>query len=124
MTDFRSPCPITSSLDIVGDKWTLVLLRSMAMGARSYSDFLDFPEKIATNILATRLASMKGAGLIEIEKQSRGRRRGIYRLTPKGADLLPVLQALARWGETHIPDRWAIPDRFRTMTTGDLLTED
>jgi DNA-binding HxlR family transcriptional regulator len=124
MTDFRSPCPITSSLDIVGDKWTLVLLRSMAMGARSYSDFLDFPEKIATNILATRLASMEGAGLIEIEKQSRGRRRGIYRLTPKGADLLPVLQALARWGETHIPGRWTIPDRFRTMTTGDLLRED
>ena len=124
MTDFRSPCPITSSLDLVGDRWTLVLLRSMAMGARSYSDFLDLPEKIATNILAARLANMEEAGLIEVEQKARGRRRGVYRLTSKGADLLPVLQALARWGETHIPDRWAIPDRFRTMTTGDLLTED
>ena len=124
MTDFRSPCPITSSLDIVGDKWTLVLLRSMAMGARSYSDFLDFPEKIATNILAARLASMEEEGLIEVEQPASGRRRGIYRLRRKGADLLPVLQALALWGETHIPGRWTIPDRFRTMTTGDLLRQE
>ena len=55
MIEFRTGCPIASTLDIVGDRWSLVIIRSMVMGARSYSDFLAMPEKISTNILADRL---------------------------------------------------------------------
>ena len=64
MVSFRSGCPIASALDVFGDKWTLVILRSMVMGASSYSDLLNQPEKIATNILADRLSRMEAAGLI------------------------------------------------------------
>ncbi len=109
---FRSGCPIASALDLVGDRWTLVLLRSMVMGARSYSDFLAQPERIATNILADRLRRMEETGLIARAEAAPGPARGAYVLTPKGAALLPVLQALARWGEAHIPGRWAAPERF------------
>ncbi|TDH34849.1 transcriptional regulator [Pseudohoeflea suaedae] len=121
MTTFRSGCPITSSLDIVGDKWTLVILRSMAMGATSFAELIALPEKIATNILASRLGRMEETGLIVCDQAGQGRRRGVYRLTRKGADLLPVVQALARWGETHLPDRWTVPEKFRDMTSEQLI---
>lgn len=115
MTAFRSGCPIASSLDLVGDRWSLVILRSMAMGARSYSALLAEPEKIATNILADRLRRLQQAGLIVMEEAGAGSRRGVIGFTPAGAALLPVIQALARWGETFLPDRWTAPDRFYAM---------
>ena len=112
MTQFRSGCPIASVLDILGDKWSLVIIRSMVMGASSYSDFLCAPERISTNILAERLRRMEAAGLIEQSSIRRGATKGAYRLTSKGAALLPALQAIARWGEQHLPDRWKAPDTF------------
>lgn len=112
MPTFRSGCPIASALDLIGDKWTLVILRSMVMGASSYSDFLSDPERISTNILAERLRRMEAAGLIEQRATRRGAARGVYALTRKGAALLPTIQELARWGEEHIPDRWHAPDKF------------
>lgn len=120
MTRFRSGCPIASTLDLVGDKWTLLILRSMAMGATSYSDLAREPEKIATNILADRLVRMEESGLIVQDRAGHGAIRGAYALTPKGAGLLPVIQALARWGEAHIPDRWHPPERFYAMAPTDL----
>lgn len=123
MVSFRSGCPIASALDVFGDKWTLVILRSMVMGASSYSDLLNQPEKIATNILADRLSRMEAAGLISREKARRGTQRGTYRLTQKGAELLPVLQALARWGENNLPARWHAPEEFYAMSTGSLGVE-
>jgi DNA-binding HxlR family transcriptional regulator len=123
MAQFRSGCPIASALDILGDKWTLVLVRAMAMGAKSFSDLARQPEKIATNILADRLARMQTEGLI-VETQTRqGSIRGAYALTSKGAALLPVMQSLARWGEAHIADRWKPPARFYAMAAEDLTTE-
>lgn len=120
MTHFRSGCPIASALDLVGDKWSLVILRSMIMGATSYSDLARQPEKIATNILADRLDRMESAGLIATERARQGSIRGSYRLTARGAALLPVVQAIARWGEDHLPDRWHAPARFYAMTPSDL----
>lgn len=117
---FRTGCPIASSLDLIGDKWSLVILRSMVMGASSYSDLLRQPEKIATNILADRLSRMEEAGLITQERARRGALRGAYRLTRKGSALLPVLQSLARWGEAHLPDRWQPPQSFYAMTAEDV----
>ena len=112
MATHRSNCPIASALDIVGDKWSLVIIRALLMGASSYSDFLDQPEKIATNILAERLRRLEDEGLILRASDRKGSIRGGYALSAKGAGLIPVLQELARWGEVNIPDRWTPPARF------------
>lgn len=106
---YRSGCPLASSLDIVGDKWSLIVLRGFFTGNARYGDFLKAPEPIATNILASRLKSLECAGLIERMDETP---RAHYRLTRKGADLLPVLQELARWGFEHLPDRWRVPASF------------
>lgn len=121
MPVFRSGCPIASALDLIGDKWSLVILRSMVMGATSYSDFLSAPEHISTNILADRLRRMEMAGLIEQRSSRRGAARGVYALTGKGAALLPTLQELARWGERYIADRWRAPDRFYAASADQLV---
>jgi len=108
--DFRSQCPLASALDIVGDKWSLIILRGLFVGFSRYGDFLKGPEPIATNILADRLKMLECAGLIErIPPVSA---RSPYRLTRKGADLLPVLQQLAHWGFEHIAERWQPPHWF------------
>lgn len=80
MPAFRSGCPIASTLDLIGDKWTLVILRSLVMGATSYSDLLSAPERISTNILAGRLRKMEADGLIEQRAKRRGAASGSYRL--------------------------------------------
>ncbi len=120
MIRFRSGCPIASALDIVGDKWSMVIIRSMVVGATSYSDFLSTPERIATNILAERLRRLEEAGLIRQTQARHGSARGAYALTTKGAALIPALQALARWGEDQLPDRWAAPDRFYAARPADF----
>jgi len=108
---FRSGCALSSTLDVVGDKWSLLILRGMFVGWTRYKEFLDAPEGISTNILAERLRRLETHGLIT---RNPGRRsEGLnYRLTRAGADLLPALQALAIWGHANIGDRWAPPDWF------------
>jgi DNA-binding HxlR family transcriptional regulator len=119
---FRSACPVASALDLVGDKWSLVIVRSMLAGASRYSDFLAAPEKIATNILADRLRRLEAAGIIARADEEPGRSR--YRLSRKGADLLPVLQALARWGCAHIEGRWTPPAWFETAGPADFYPDE
>jgi DNA-binding HxlR family transcriptional regulator len=107
---FRSGCPLASTLDLVGDKWSLLILRGMFVGASRYGDFLKQGEAIATNVLAERLERLEHEQLIESYQDAAG--VGRYRLTRPGADLLPALQALARWGHEHIEGRWQPPDFF------------
>jgi DNA-binding HxlR family transcriptional regulator len=107
---FRSGCPLASTLDLVGDKWSLLILRGMFTGASRYGDFLKQPEAIATNVLAERLERLEHEQLIQRFQDEAG--VGRYRLTRRGADLLPALQALARWGYQHIEGRWPTPDWF------------
>jgi DNA-binding HxlR family transcriptional regulator len=107
---FRSACPLASTLDLVGDKWSLLILRGMFVGASRYGDFLKQGETIATNVLADRLVRLEQEQLIESYQDAAG--VGRYRLTRAGADLLPALQALARWGYEHIEGRWQPPDFF------------
>ena len=118
---FRSGCPIASALDLIGDKWSLVVLRSMVMGARSFSDFLAAPERISTNILTERLRRLETAGLIARSSARRGATCGAYALTQSGAALLPTLQELARWGEQHLTDRWQAPARFYAVFPADVV---
>lgn len=99
----RSPCPVACTLDLIGDKWTLLLVRDMLCGKSQYSEFTRSPERIATNILADRLEKLVAAGLVERRPASIGGSRESYHLTERGLSLLPVLQALRDWGLGHIP---------------------
>lgn len=113
---YRSSCPVASALDILGDRWTLVVLRTIFAGRHRYSDLAGMPEGISTNILADRLALLDAEGLVTRKPYRETPTRYEYRLTRKGADLLPVLQALAVWGSAHIPDRWTVPPWFHEAT--------
>lgn len=110
--EFRSQCPVASALDLFGDKWTLVVVRTIFAGRRRYGDLLKMPEKIATNILADRLALLEREGLVTATPYQTNPVRHEYRLTRKGADLLPVLQAIAQWSLANLPDRWPLPEWF------------
>lgn len=99
----RSACPIASTLDLVGDKWSLLLIRDMLHGKSTYSDLLESPERIPTNILADRLKRLEAAGIVLRSAYQDRPVRYTYTLSRKGTELGAVLQALVRWGKTHIP---------------------
>jgi DNA-binding HxlR family transcriptional regulator len=119
---YRSACPVASALDVVGDKWSLVIVRSMLAGATRYGDFLAAPEKISTNILADRLRRLEAADIIARIGEEASRPR--YRLTRKGADLLPAIQALARWGCAHLEGRWRPPDWFEQASPAEFYPDE
>lgn len=98
----RSDCPISYALDVVGDKWSLIVLRDLIFVRKRYfQEFLDAPEKIASNILASRLKLLEQAGLVTRAADSANARRVIYAPTAKALDLLPVLLELLLWGTKH-----------------------
>ena len=115
---FRSNCPIASSLDIIGDKWTMVLIRDLAIGASRYSDFLASPEGIPTNILAARLKNMEQQGIILKEAYQANPDRYAYRLTEKGNALRPIMRALKDWGMEWIPERDDNPPNLQWVRNG------
>jgi DNA-binding HxlR family transcriptional regulator len=94
----RSSCPIACALDVIGDKWTLVVLRDVILARKRYfQELLEGNEGIATNILASRLKLLDAAGLITRRADPAQARRVIYAPTAKALDLLPVLIELMRW---------------------------
>jgi DNA-binding HxlR family transcriptional regulator len=100
----RSTCPINASLEILGDRWSLLIVRDLVFaGLRTYKDFASSEEGIATNILADRLASLQASGLITSERDPEDGRKLVYRLTAKGFDLAPALLELGRWAVKHEP---------------------
>ena len=110
--EFRSGCPIASTLDLVGDRWSLVILRDMINGKRRFTEFLDSPERITTNILTNRLGRMEASGLVKKTPYQLRPKRYEYTLTEKGRDLHGVLQAICRWAGVHLPGTWTPPDSF------------
>ncbi len=101
----RSPCPIACSLDLIGDRWTLLVIRDMMFfGKQRFEEFLESPEAISTNILANRLKSLEEMGLVEKQPYSNHPRRMNYQLTERGRSLRPILKAMVVWGLKHIPD--------------------
>ena len=103
-TKTRSNCPVSYSLDVLGDKWTLLILRDMLFnGKTSYGEFLGSEEKIATNILADRLAVLEAQGLVSKEVAVDKKSKFTYRLTEKGIDLLPVIVEFTLWGARYNP---------------------
>lgn len=100
----RSDCPVSSSLDIFGDKWSLLIIRDL-MDAKecTYGDFLKSPEGIATNILAARLQNLEENKLIEKLEHPDSKAKVLYKLTPKGIDLVPVIIEISLWAEKYFP---------------------
>lgn len=99
----RSACAVANSLDILGDKWSLLVVRDLLHGKRTYGELARSPEHIPTNILADRLKRLDGAGIVTSTPYQQRPMRYEYTLTPKGRALGDVLLAFVRWGKQHIP---------------------
>src|SRR5438046_904175 len=99
----RSTCPVACALDIVGDRWTLLVIRDLVAGKQRYGEFLESPERIPTNILADRLKRLQHEHLIKALPYSAHPRRYEYALTDEGRALGRTLTVLADWGEAHFP---------------------
>ncbi len=99
----RSSCPITNALDIFGDKWTLLIIRDLALGKRRYQEFKFSPEKIASNILAERLKRLQACVIVTRYAYQHNPVRYEYVLTKKGKTLRPILKAIVSWGFEHFP---------------------
>jgi DNA-binding HxlR family transcriptional regulator len=98
----RSGCPLNASVEILGDRWSLLIIRDMMLrGFRTYKEFLGSYEGIATNILADRLRKLIAHGIITTERNPSDARKMIYSLTPKGIDLAPVLTEMVLWAAAH-----------------------
>ena len=98
----RSGCPVSISLERFGDRWSLLIIRDlMVRGFRTFKEFEESGEGVATNILADRLQKLETAGIITAEVEETDGRRVNYRLTEKGIDLAPVLLELLIWGARH-----------------------
>jgi DNA-binding HxlR family transcriptional regulator len=99
----RSPCPIAGALDLLGDRWTLLVMRDLLFyDQHRFAGFLASPEGISTNILAERLGRLERGGLVERRRYQARPPRDEYFLTARGHDLLPVLRELIRWGKEHV----------------------
>ena len=98
----RSGCPVSISLELFGDRWSLLIIRDlMVRGFRRFKEFQASGEGISTNILAERLQKLEASGIITAEEEKTDRRKVNYRLTRKGIDLAPVLLELLIWGARH-----------------------
>jgi DNA-binding HxlR family transcriptional regulator len=98
----RSGCPLNASVEMLGDRWSLLILRDMMLrGFQSYKQFLDSYEGIATNILADRLKRLMAHGIITTREDPSDGRKLLYVLTDKGIDLAPVLAEMVLWAARH-----------------------
>ena len=107
----RSECPSARALELLGDRWSLLLIReSVFMGRREYGDFLQMMEGISTNVLADRLEKLVRGGIFTKHPHPTNKRKSYFEITDKGFELLPVLMELSKWGEKHIEESVAPPD--------------
>jgi len=98
----RSNCPLASALDIVGDKWSLLVIRDLFLGKKTFTEFLKSPEKIATNILANRLETLSKKGVLKFTKLPNDQKTKIYYLTDKGIDMYPIIYEMINWSSRNI----------------------
>lgn len=105
----RSLCPVSCTLEVVGDRWSLLVVRDLMRGKRRYAEFLASSEGIPTNILADRLKRLRRAGIIRTHRYSARPPRLEYLLTPKGEELRPMIRAMVDWGVKHAGGRMPPP---------------
>ena len=100
---FRCKCPITSALDILGDKWSLVVIKQMLFERKkTFKDFTESTESIATNILSKRLKMLEDFGIVEKHKLPTNKKTNIYSLTSRGLSLVPVIMELTFWSKQYV----------------------
>ncbi len=115
-TQARSQCVISNVLEILGDKWTLLVIRDLFFfDKHEFKEFLASPESIATNVLTDRLKKLKQNHIIAEIPHPETRTRKLYYLTQKGKDLLPVLGSMAQWGSKHLPDLEAMQPLYERL---------
>lgn len=101
--DFRCNCPFTSALDVLGDKWMLVIVKQMLIeGKETFKDFTDAEEAIATNILSAKLKLLEEVGVVVKTKPPDNKKTNLYLLTERGLALTPMLVELAAWSDSHL----------------------
>ena len=100
----RSSCPVANSLDLVGDRWTLLIVRDLIKGKKRYGEFIESDEKIPTNILANRLKTMEADGIIKRIQYSERPPRFEYALTEKGEKLKELVRFIRDWGNENLAD--------------------
>ncbi len=98
----RSDCPVACSLDIMGDKWTLLIIRDLYLGKTRFKDFVDSSEKIPTNILSERLERLLTHRVIEKTPLSESSKRKSYQLTERGEELVKIMKSVAYWGMQNV----------------------
>ena len=102
-TSKRSFCPVSSALDLLGDKWSLLIVRDIALvGKNTFKEFLESDEKIATNILSDRLCNLEAQGIVSKSDHPQNKVVKVYRLTQKGLDLLPILFEVILWSDKYL----------------------
>ena len=103
--DFRCNCPFTSALDVVGDKWMLVIVKQMLIeGKETFKDFTESEEAIATNILSSKLKLLEEVGIIIKTQRPDNKKTNLYLLTERGLALTPILVELATWSDRYLRD--------------------
>ena len=103
---FRSSCPVSSALDIIGDKWSLVIIRDLLyFNKKTFKELSNSRENIATNILADRLKSLEEKGILTRNDVKDNKKTKHYKLTKKGLGLKPMLQELGKWSTTHLKNQ-------------------
>jgi DNA-binding HxlR family transcriptional regulator len=109
----RSDCPLSCTLDLIGDKWSLLIVRDLLFGSSRYGELLNSGEGIPTNILSQRLKHLEQAGIVERQDSTQPRSRYDYRLSEAGLKLAPAVRALAEWGRSEIAGTRPLPRRAR-----------
>lgn len=117
---FRSGCPINLTLEVLGDRWSLIVLRDMMFGnRRHYRELLGrSQEGIASNILADRLKRLVEAGLLSRQDDPTHRQKAIYSLTEPSIQLVPLLAQMGAWGRRHTPASEALSIRAELLEQG------
>ena len=105
----RSACPVSRTLDVMGDRWSLLVVRDLMRGKRRFAEFLESKEGIPTNTLSNRLKRLVRAGIVVSVRYSAHPPRVEYQLTPKGEDLRPIIRAMVDWGVQHAGGRLPEP---------------
>ena len=98
----RSTCPVTNLLDLIGDKWSILIIRDLFIGRNTFSKMLQSPEGISTNILVDRLKKLVDSGFITFSKDPNDQKIKYYSMTSKGIDLYPVLVEMALWSRKNL----------------------
>lgn len=112
----KSGCPVACALDIIGDHWSLLIVRDlMFLGRHEYKDMLAGEEGISSNILSDRLDKLQKSGLVASAPHPVSRRRKLYFLTERGKDLIFVMLEISKWSDQHLGDRLKIPEDRRAL---------